>query len=368
MKIINLIFLSLIVLTSHAQKPGWLNPTWSVLTYEAEADYNHDGSWGKGYMSANFSTYWLIPSHAKWRKQFGVAKRPLCRQCATRILAYLNYSASTSQNKKELEFANNGLQYLLGEQMQNGAFHWWWTPEGKGQLGKIGLLLETGLSGRAMIYGYKAFGKKEYLASSDRAVNYILGEAEKPIPVPNYAAFALLCLSGYADVTKDTNVLNKAITIATRDIISKQLPTGAWPDHDSYIHYHGIILLALESLYDASAMHQETISKETRQSILKSINKGIDYIESLIDITNNNIKASYLNNKEGSPFLVTAAISWSNISNSKNNFLCQKLYEICYKDIKRKGGMMYNAEWGICYPWSDYKMWATSIISYKCFK
>ena len=164
-----------------------------------ELFYNSDGTW------------YAVPSTTIWsaRAAFGYMK------------AYRATNDTLYATR-----AKEALQHLLDSQDANG----FWDDSG----------FETGLSGAAMIEGYKIFGDQRYFQSSRDAA-----DAELTLAYGNctgelsYCAVMLWHLGGQYEITGQAQYLEKAISMAQYVIDFQDQNVGNWPaDHSGDFSYH----------------------------------------------------------------------------------------------------------------------------------
>ena len=137
---------------------------------ECEACRNADGGWG------------TVPD----------AEKPAYRWPSNVILGYLyGYEALGDEQYRKL--AVGGLDYLLAEQDENGAFRWWYKGVPGGVMNQRDNLYDTGWAGLALAEGFRVTGEEEYLDAVRRAADWTT-----TCPFTgnnNYDAFALWFLS-----------------------------------------------------------------------------------------------------------------------------------------------------------------------------
>jgi hypothetical protein len=198
-----------------------------------EANYNNDGSWGIGYGE-------------------DADNHPLVRCTANAVLGYINaYSKISNQNF--LVRAKEGLDWLVDEQLESGAFTWYCegTPKTTGET----TMYESGLAGAALIEGYRYIRDgnnnqiEAYLQASNNVCDYFL-TMDASLNA-NFNAFAIWALAENYKETGTTAYLDKALFFADC-MLAYQLDSGMWADeHNQYIWYHGIITRSLVMLLNA---------------------------------------------------------------------------------------------------------------------
>jgi len=210
--------------------PDW--PPYEELVFEfeffheeSEKIYNDDGSWGCGYCGA-----------------YGGEGHPLCRDTARRVLGYIDaYHVTGREIYKQR--AQEGLDYLVQEQLPDGQWKWWYGPGGR--TGGTSSLYVTSIPAVALIEGYKLFNNQSYLNAARKACDYLRDYPQLVAWNANYDLFAAWALATYYELTGEQSYLDRAISFALSGINtppSYQLPSGGWSDaHNQEIWYHGII-------------------------------------------------------------------------------------------------------------------------------
>ena len=192
---------------------------------ECEACRNPDGGWG------------TVPD----------AEKPAYRWPSNVILGYLyGYEALGDEQYRKL--AVGGLDYLLAEQDENGAFRWWYKGVPGGVMNQRDNFYDTGWAGLALAEGFRVTGEEEYLNAVRRAADWTTS-----CPFTgnnNYDAFALWFLSLLYAFTGEESYLETAIWRTRGGVFFAQLPRGGWPGHNFHIGYQSITANGLASLYD----------------------------------------------------------------------------------------------------------------------
>lgn len=192
---------------------------------ECEACRNPDGGWG------------TVPD----------AEKPAYRWPSNVILGYLyGYEALADEQYRKL--AVDGLDYLLAEQDENGAFRWWYKGVPGGVMNQRDNFYDTGWAGLALAEGFRVTGEEAYLNAVRRAADWTTS-----CPFTgnnNYDAFALWFLSLLYAFTGEESYLETAIWRTRGGVFFAQLPRGGWPGHNFHIGYQSITANGLASLYD----------------------------------------------------------------------------------------------------------------------
>jgi hypothetical protein len=203
---------------------------WDRIHFLSETMHRPDGAWGNGYSELFEAGFKCNSSH------------PLVRQTAHAVMGYtLAYNIYKNETYKER--AIGGLEWLLDEQLKTGynagAFQWYCTATDI-ELGEAGMY-ETGLAGKALMYGYREFNDTRYLASARSAAlwesRYVSSWNH------NINAFAVSFLTEYYRTTGEQFALDRSIYLA-KTMIAKQNSEGYFDDiygHNKIAYYHEII-------------------------------------------------------------------------------------------------------------------------------
>jgi hypothetical protein len=146
------------------------------------------------------------------------------------------------------EMAIGGLNYLVSEQEDSGAYRWWREGYPEGVMNQRDPFYDTGWAGLALAEGYRMTGDSRYLDATRRAADWTL-----TCPYTgnnNYDAFALWFLSLLYEFTGEARYLDSAIDRTKHGVFFAQLPRGGWPGHNFHIGYQSITVNGLSSLYD----------------------------------------------------------------------------------------------------------------------
>ena len=204
---------------------GELEDAFLVAHEACQKSRNPDGSWGK-------------------REDGGKA---MYRSPANVTLGYLYaFEAMGSTELKEL--AIGGLDYLVSEQEECGAYRWWKAGYPDGVMNQRAPFYDTGWAGLALAEGYRVTNDSRYLDA-------VRGAADWTMTCPytgnnNYDAFALWFLSLLYEFTGESHYLDAAINRTRGGVFFAQLPRGGWPGHNFHIGYQSITVNGLASLYD----------------------------------------------------------------------------------------------------------------------
>ncbi len=196
------------------------------------------------------------------------AEKPAYRWPANVILGYLyGYEALGDEQYRKL--AVGGLDYLLAEQDENGAFRWWYKAVPGGVMNQRDNFYDTGWAGLALVEGFRVTGEEKYLNAVRRAADWTT-----TCPFTgnnNYDAFALWFLSLLYDFTGEEKYLNTAIWRTRGGVFFAQLPRGGWPGHNFHVGYQSITANGLASLYDVLP-RDHSFSKSLRSRLCAALN------------------------------------------------------------------------------------------------
>lgn len=192
---------------------------------ECEACRNPDGGWGA----------------------VADAEKPAYRWPSNVILGYL-YGYEALDDEQYRKLAVGGLDYLLAQQDENGAFRWWYKGVPGGVMNQRDNFYDSGWAGLALAEGFRVTGEEKYLDAVRKAADWTT-----TCPFTgnnNYDAFALWFLSLLYSFTGEEKYLETAIWRTRGGVFFAQLPRGGWPGHNFHIGYQSITANGLASLYD----------------------------------------------------------------------------------------------------------------------
>lgn len=196
--------------------------------------------------------------------------RNTLRNTSNRVLGYIP-AHRVLGNDIYRQRAIEGLDYLLREQKEAGDFPWYYNSY-RGVCNRNDGLFEAGIAGRAFVEGYKLTGDRKYLDASYRVARW---EMDCPISVNNnYNMFAVWHLAAHYELTGDQQALESAVTKTREGGIPRQLPSGGWPEHNSWMWYHGIIVRGMAEL-DRVLPEDHPFKPELRASMVAAINRVI---------------------------------------------------------------------------------------------
>ncbi|MBU0716389.1 MAG: hypothetical protein KJ964_13620 [Verrucomicrobia bacterium] len=234
------------------------------LHERSEAVYNGDGSWGHGCADHGVFPHIDTP-----------CSRPMIRQTTWRVSSYL--AANSLLNEPIFaERARLGCEHLMREQRVDGYFPYYLDDSGWPISDADGIMFITGIAVDALLDGYEAFGDSRFLHAAYRGCEWAMHYPH--VMNTNYNSFCVFALSRTASVLATAPTGHRPLpsfTWATRrgnkrpgenpiddfiwraqyfthyGVFPNQQPNGGWPGHNSWIWYHGLILLGHARLLGA---------------------------------------------------------------------------------------------------------------------
>lgn len=192
------------------------------------------------------------------------------RYTSNRVLGYISGYRATGidiYRQRALE----GMEYILRHQSPEGDFPWYYNSN-RGVYNRNDGLFEAGIAGRMFIEGYRLTGDERWLEASEKTARW---EMDCPIsPNNNYNMFAVWHLASHYEVTKDKAALESAVEKTRLGGMPGQLKSGGWPEHNSWMWYHGIIVRGMAALY-ATLPDDHPFKEELRPSLTAAINRAI---------------------------------------------------------------------------------------------
>ena len=209
-----------------------------------EAEYNGDGSWGKGTLAWDDDTF-------KIKNRESRTDHPLIRLAGSCVMGYLD-AYQKVRDEKYLTRARAGLDWLVSQQEPDGSFRLY-TRTREGQTNHSGCVFPTGIAASGLAKGYEYLNEQRYLDASERAADW-----EKTWPVTrnvNFNSFSVWHLAEHFRLTGKTEFLEAAIYKTKTGMLRYQCPHGGWPGHNSWIWYHAFNLRAYAALLCALPEH-----------------------------------------------------------------------------------------------------------------
>lgn len=192
------------------------------------------------------------------------------RHTSNRILGYIP-AYKVLGNEIYRQRAIEGLDFLLREQKEEGDFPWYYNSY-HGVCNRNDGLFEAGIAGRAFVEGYKLTGERKYLDASNRVARW---EMDCPVSINNnYNMFAVWHLAAHYEITGDKQVLESAIYKTREGGIPRQMPSGGWPEHNSWMWYHGIIVRGMAELLRVLP-EEHPFKPELNASLIAAVNRVI---------------------------------------------------------------------------------------------
>jgi hypothetical protein len=205
-----------------------------------------------------------------WVESASKGELQLLRFTSRRVLAYL---AAVDAETREiyLQRTREGLELILERQEPDGSFIWYnHGPTGPRDPG--GRQYEGGIAGRALVAGYERFGDERYLDASRRLLEWELDSLLDPNN--NYNMFAVWHMAAHYRVTGDRRALESAVYRTREAGLRRQQGSGGWPDHNSWIWYHSIIVRGLAELIGVMP-EDHPLLPEFRKSLVRAVNRII---------------------------------------------------------------------------------------------
>ena len=170
--------------------------------------------------------------------------RPLVRHCSAATMAYL-LACRLWGEEQYGDLARAGLDYIMSDQDESGAFRWWTSPSG--ELNDTDNFYTTGYGGLALTLGHEILEHPGALDAARRGAEWMY---ERPFTGNvNYDLFAGWFLPRIARLTGEERYLDYMATRTEEAAFEGQNAGGAWPRHNFSFGYHGIIMLGMSTLY-----------------------------------------------------------------------------------------------------------------------
>lgn len=211
-------------------RPDALRDAWDVIEASVQQLANGDGSYGGGSYEDVGEIDENTPSLVR------------ANACAT--LSYI-LAWQTWGDERHADLARAGLDYLMRDQHESGAFLWWGIPEGT--LNDTDNYYATGYGGLALTLGHEILEHPGALDAAVRGADWI---AARPFTGNvNYDMFAGWFLPVLARLTGETQYMQFMVTRTEEAAFEGQNAGGAWPRHNFAHCYHSIIMLGLAMFY-----------------------------------------------------------------------------------------------------------------------
>ena len=326
----------------------------------SEKDYNGDGSWGKGCADEGIFDRVETP-----------CIRPLMRHSLGRANGYLAASGLLGDLKDlMLQRARSACEYLLSEQRPDGYFPYYIDDSGWPKRDHCGIMLVSGVCIDSLLDGYLAFGEPRFLRAAYRGCEWAMR-----FPVyynTNYNSFLAWPLARMSEILAKApadhqpehmcvsaafppgtrrpgedpvaDCLERSIYFTKEGVFAGQQPNGGWPGHNSWIWYHGIILLGLNSLLKVLPQDHE-IFEQTRQAAIAATNYAISNIS-----PDGDLMANFETDSPGAPWWCLSAFSFMQPGIYGNTEEIGRLKNIAARAViryaEKNPGMTVNQETG----------------------
>jgi len=214
------------------------------------------GYWGRGY-------YDWFPPFNTW------SYHPLYRETASRIGAYIALYEITEEQEYQ-KLAIRGLNYLVSEQPEDGAYRWWASEKPSSEAS----FYVSGVVGEAFALGFKHFQDKKYLDALRRISDWACAQSTD-LTNTNYNSFLNHPLALYYTISGERKYLDKAVKFNLESIPINMDESGAMKDaHNRKTVYHYIIVRGLIRLLSVMPPdHKDYIKIE---SLTRKMLKNLD--------------------------------------------------------------------------------------------
>ncbi|MFH1476727.1 MAG: hypothetical protein ABIH24_04440 [Verrucomicrobiota bacterium] len=303
----------------------------------SEKLYNGNGSWGHGCADPNVFPHIDTP-----------CSRPMIRQTAWRVRGYL--AAGTVLNDPIFRArAYAGCEHLVREQRPDGYFPYYLDDSGWPITDSDGIMYVTGIAVDALLDGYEAFHNPYFLQAAFRGCEWAMRYPH--VSNTNYNSFCVLALArmavilaavpeelrplksfvwawheSFRNMIKPDNefveyFISRAVYFTKEGVFPDQQPNGGWPGHNSWVWYHGIILLGHARLLCALTLLpcKHALLDLIQQPLKESTVAAINYL--ILNLTSNgDLYKNHESTEPGSPawpFLAFCALPPQDVKNGK---------------------------------------------------
>ena len=245
--------------------------------------------WYKSFRRMQGRNGWQVADPPKAAIQTG----PRLRVSLRSARAYLHsYDAGLEHKEEYLNYAVDGLNYIVSTQATCGIFGYPYDPNTTDRLKRAGvevvkdgqargftmlengwiiedlqdggLQFDNGMCGAGLLYLYSVTGDDRYLESARRAAEWAIGR--KLVLNWNYNCFSGLVLARLYRATGERRYLDAALTKFKYGVLPGQMANGRWFDqHNAKIQYHSVMLRSLIDFYlalnEAADPYAETVKK-----------------------------------------------------------------------------------------------------------
>ena len=330
----------------------------------SEALYNGDGSWGRGCADEGVFPHVDTP-----------CTRPMVRQTAWRASGYLAAHSAVGDPMFE-ERAQAGCEHLVREQRPDGYFPYYLDDSGWPVHDPAGLMYVTGIAVDALLDGYEAFGDPRFLGAAYRGCEWAMRIPH--VPNTNYNSFCVFALARTAAIVDAApgahrpspsfvwakshggkrpgdnaveDFVARAAYFTQSGVFPNQQDNGGWPGHNSWIWYHGIILLgharmlrAVSLLPSDHALHG-LLGRRLRESAIAAVNYLVLNLTPEGELYRNHESTEA--GSPGWPVLALCALRPEDVGNDEGvSRLCRLLSVALVHDVAREKVGMINPEIG----------------------
>lgn len=192
------------------------------------------------------------------------------RYTSNRVIGYISGCRATGEDTYKRR-AIEGMEYILKHQSADGDFPWFYRSY-RGVYNRADGLFEAGIAGRMFVEGFRLTGDAKWLDAAGLTASW---EIDCPISANNnYNMFAVWHLAAHYGLTGDSDMLDAAVEKTRLGGMPQQLESGGWPEHNSWMWYHGIIVRGMAELYRVLP-DDHPFKPELRQSLIAALNRAI---------------------------------------------------------------------------------------------
>ncbi len=328
----------------------------------SEDSYNGDGSWGRGMADPGVFPHIDSPS-----------SKPMIRQTAWRVSGYL-LANRRLRDPVLAERARSGCGHLVSEQRPDGYFPYYLDESGWPVGDADGITYVTGIAVEALLDGYEAFGDPAFLNAACRGCEWAM--RYPAVPNTNYNSFCVFALARTAAVLAATpperrpgpsfrwaswrgrrrpgddpvqDFIERAWHFTRNGVFPNQQANGGWPGHNSWVWYHGIILLGharlLRALSLLPAGHElrGEIEPQVRESAVAAVNYLVRNLTPELDLYQNHESAEP--GMPGWPLLAVSVLRPEDVGGGEAVPKLRKLFAAAVvRDCRRRKGLMLHPE------------------------
>jgi len=328
----------------------------------SEAAYNGDGSWGHGLADPGVFPHIDSP-----------CSKPMIRQAAWRVSGYLAANALL-HDPVFADRARAGCRHLAREQRPDGYFPYYLDDSGWPISDPDGIMYVTGIAVEALLDGYQAFADPAFLGAAYRGCEWAMRYPF--VPNTNYNSFCVFALARTTTVMAAappehlpkasfawagwrgqkrpgddpvSDFVGRARHFTRNGVFPNQQPNGGWPGHNSWVWYHGIILLGHARLLRALAQlpagrqFQDQIGPSLRESAVAALNYLIRNLTPELDLYQNHESGEP--GPPGWPLLALCALRPEDVGGGEGVVRLRRLLAAAVvRDCARRRGLMLHPE------------------------